>query len=162
MIRIKIYRHLPFERESIFSLLKDVESYPFFLPFITKVIIVDKKHDFFTAIMDFSYALYHGSFLSEVTLSPPSLIQATSEDGPIKRLHQKWLLEEAPPTQKPWKRTGHTLYAHTHLCFILELELKSWLLEKAANRIIHSLADTYVDAFEKRAYQLFKHKNFPF
>ena len=88
-------RIVPYTAERMYAVVADVEHYPEFLPWCSKVIVRKREKDgdieFVTAEMVVSYRAFHESYVSRVTLDFPALtIEARHIEGPFRRLDTRW------------------------------------------------------------------------
>src|SRR5579871_407211 len=88
-------RIVPYTAEQMYAVVADVEHYPEFLPWCSKLIVRKREKDgdieFVTAEMFVSYLALHESYVSRVTLDFPSLmIEARHIEGPFRRLDTRW------------------------------------------------------------------------
>lgn len=125
----------------MYSLVEDIESYPKFLPWCTGADVVLREPGRTVATL---HVLYHGirqNFTTENFNVPGEKIEMRLVSGPFMHLQGNWtfraLGEEA-----------------SKVSLKLEYQLKSGLLERAAGPVFNHIANTFMDAFVRRAEQL--------
>jgi coenzyme Q-binding protein COQ10 len=132
----------PFKQEDLFKLVADVELYPQFLPWCEAARIKEKKENVLIVELVIKYKIFCGSYTSKVSLTPNSEIKTELVEGPFKYLESKWgfIPEE----------NG------TRIEFALEFELTSKFLENIISNEIENYYKKMLEAFLRRAEQLFK------
>ncbi|MBC7945996.1 MAG: type II toxin-antitoxin system RatA family toxin [Burkholderiales bacterium] len=126
----------------MYALVEDVGRYPQFLPWCggASVEARDEKITRATLFID-----YHGirqKFSTENTKEPPHRIDIKLLNGPFKHLDGDWrFIELAAESCK--------------IEFRLQYEFSNKLLEKVVGPVFHYIANTFVDAFVKRAEQVY-------
>jgi ribosome-associated toxin RatA of RatAB toxin-antitoxin module len=129
----------------MFALVENVEAYPQFLPWCSGVEIVSREPGRTVATL---HVLYHGirqAFTTENTNTPGESIQITLVSGPFKHLVGLWR----------FKALGE------HACKVslhMEYQLANALLAGVAGPVFGHIANTFVDAFVRRAQALYPPK----
>ncbi len=127
----------------MYALVNDVASYPDFLPWCRSSVVLSESGNQMTARVEIARGALNQTFTTRNTLHRNKKIQIALVDGPFKALHGAW-------TFAPLKRDG--------ACKIeLDLEYKfdSGLMSIAARPVFNQIANTLVDAFSKRAVQVY-------
>src|SRR5580765_881843 len=88
-------RILPYTAEQMYAVVADIERYPEFLPWCSKLAIVSREKEgeseLVTAEMAIAYGALRERYLSRVRLDPRALaIEARHIEGPFKRLDTRW------------------------------------------------------------------------
>jgi coenzyme Q-binding protein COQ10 len=88
-------RIVPYTAEQMYGVVADVERYPEFLPWCSKVVVRKREKnadvEFVTAEMFVSYLALHESYVSRVRLDFPALtIEARHVEGPFRKLDTRW------------------------------------------------------------------------
>jgi ribosome-associated toxin RatA of RatAB toxin-antitoxin module len=126
----------------MYALVEDVAAYPEFLPWCGGTAILEKEGDITRAAVIIDFRGIRQRFSTENRAHPPQLIEMTLVEGPFRHLDGSWrfkaLGEEACKIE-----------------FRLHYEFSSKLLEKIVGPVFHFIASTFVDAFVKRARQLY-------
>jgi len=122
----------------MFALVEDVESYPRFLPWCERAIVTVREPHRTVATL---YLDFHGlreNFTTENSVQPGELIHMKLVSGPFRSLEGSWrftaLAEDACKVD-----------------FNLRYEFSSALLERLIGPVFHRIADSFVDAFVRRA-----------
>lgn len=130
-----------YDCEQMFALVRDVESYPRFLPWCASA-SVDKGEGLTTrATLNIDYHGVRTSFTTENLHAPSSAIDIRLLKGPFRHLQGSWrftpLGERACKVQL---RLGY--------------EFSNRILEKLVGPVFGFIANNLVDAFVRRAQQL--------
>ena len=128
--------------QRMYTLVDRVEDYPQFLPWCGGSTIEHRDGGITRASIVIDYHGIRQSFRTENRTQPPELIDIRLLSGPFRELDGVWrftpLGEDA-----------------CRIDFRLQYEFSSKLLEKLAGRVFAYIADTFVDAFVKRAEKLY-------
>ncbi len=128
----------------MFSLVDDIESYPSFLPWCGGTTVASRDEDgviHATVMIDFHHV--KKSFTTENRRQAPNLIEMKLVDGPFEILEGSWrFIELAESACK--------------IDFRLHYEFSSKLLETLVGPIFNMIANSFVDAFTKRAEKVYK------
>lgn len=143
MPQFKDQKFLPFTPNQLYHMVLDIETYPDFLPWCTRSEIVERLHDEnkLYASVSAGYAFYSETYLSKVLFQEPQRIEATYIEGPFKNLHTLWLFKEHPKG--------------CDLLFSVDFEFETGLLNSVAKHMFTQVTEKMVDAFVKRAYELY-------
>ena len=128
--------------EQMYALVRDVEQYPRFLPWCSDA--VSKPVDARTVRASLTID-YHGvrtSFTTENVHEEPSNIEIELVEGPFRHLHGSWRFTALGP-------------AACKVQLRLSYEFSSRILEKLVGKVFGYIANTLVEAFVKRAAQLY-------
>ncbi|MGB5082120.1 MAG: type II toxin-antitoxin system RatA family toxin [Burkholderiales bacterium] len=125
----------------MFALVEDVESYPRFLPWCARATVTVREPNRTVATL---YLDFHGlkeHFTTENALRPGELIHMKLVSGPFRSLEGSWrftaLAENACKVE-----------------FSLRYEFSNPILEKVLGPVFHRIADSFVDAFVRRASEI--------
>jgi coenzyme Q-binding protein COQ10 len=136
-------RHVPFAPIRMFNLVADVESYPKFLPWCIGTRIRDRAQDRFLADMIIGFKMLRERYTSRVWLDHDThTIRVEYLDGPFRHLHNQWIF-------RPTEDGG------TDIFFLIEFEFRSRLLEGLMGKMFGEAVTVMVNAFEKRARELY-------
>lgn len=127
--------------QQMFDLVDRVEDYPQFLPWcsLTRCIFRDDTRTI--ATLHINYRSVKSHFTTENNKESPSSMNITLVDGPFRRLDGMW----------------HFKPLAAHACkieFQLSYEFSSKMFEKVIGPVFSQIANTFVDAFVKRAYDV--------
>lgn len=133
--------------EDMYALVCDVEKYPEFVPLCQSLNVKSSKEregkTLMLADMTMAYKLLSETFTTQVLMKPENLeIDVKYIDGPFKHLDNLWRFE---PTGERECRVH----------FMVDYELKSKMLAMAAGAVFDLAFGRFVDAFEKRAVEIY-------
>ncbi|HEV8645324.1 MAG TPA: type II toxin-antitoxin system RatA family toxin [Burkholderiales bacterium] len=124
------------------ALVEDVVSYPEFLPWCSGTEVLSREGDVTHAAIRIDYRGIRQRFSTENRSQPPQLIEMKLVDGPFRQLDGRWYF-------KPLGEQACKIELRLHY------EFSSRLLEKLVGPVFHYIASTFVEAFVKRAQQLY-------
>lgn len=133
---------VPYSDEQMYALVNDIESYPQFVPGCRSAQVLEQTERTKVARLDISKAGVGKSFTTRNTLEPSSRIGMELVDGPFRYLRGGWRFQRLDD----------------HACKIileLEFEFANRLLGLAFGNIFNELQSRMVDAFVKRAEQVY-------
>ena len=133
---------LPFSAEQMFVLVDNVAEYPHFLPWCGGSSVNVLEENKIQATVLISYHHVKQSFTTENVRVVPQRIDMKLIEGPFRQLDGSWHFIALTPTA-------------CKIEFRLNYEFSSKLLEKVVGPVFHYIANTFVDAFVKRAQQLY-------
>jgi ribosome-associated toxin RatA of RatAB toxin-antitoxin module len=125
----------------MYALVADVDRYPEFLPWCGGAEILSRDADIVRASISIDFRGIRQRFSTENRQREPELIEMKLVDGPFRVLDGSWR----------FKPLGEQA---CRVDFRLHYEFSSKLLEKLVGPVFHYIANTFVDAFVKRAGQL--------
>jgi len=129
---------VPYAPAQMFELVDRVELYPQFLPWCGGTRVLAQAGDTKTARIDIDYHGVRAHFTTDNANHPPDSIVVTLKDGPFRHLHGEWR----------FKALGE------HGCkveFDLSYEFATNVLDMAIGPVFSHIANTFIDAFVKRA-----------
>jgi ribosome-associated toxin RatA of RatAB toxin-antitoxin module len=129
---------VPYAAGAMFDLVDRVELYPQFLPWCGGTRVIEQGENVKTARIEIDYHGIRAHFTTDNANEPPERIVITLKDGPFRHLHGEWRF--------------HALGEHG--CKVeLELayEFATVLLDKVIGPVFGHIANTFIDAFVKRA-----------
>lgn len=131
-----------YSASQMFALVDGIHEYPSYLPWCggASVTQVDEHTSHATIVIDYHHI--RQSFTTENTRRRPELIEITLKDGPFRHLDGSWRF--IPLAADACK-----------IEFRLHYEFSHKLLEKLVGPVFHYVANTFVDAFIKRAEQVY-------
>ncbi len=124
----------------LFRLVDDVARYPEFLPWCGGAETLPLEDGSVRATLHIRYHGIRQSFTTENRRQPPDSIEIRLVSGPFRHLDGHWRFI-------PLGDAG------CKVVFRLHYEFSSRLLEKLVGPVFHHIANTFVDAFVKRASQ---------
>lgn len=126
----------------MYALVADVAAYPEFLPWCGRAEILKREGEITRAAITIDFRGIKQRFSTENRAQPPQLIEMNLVDGPFRQLDGSWR----------FKALGDDA---CKIEFRLHYEFSSRLLEKIVGPVFHFIASTFVDAFVKRAQQIY-------
>jgi ribosome-associated toxin RatA of RatAB toxin-antitoxin module len=141
MRRVRKSVLVPFAAARMFELVDDVARYPEFLPWCAGAHVIESHEGGKTARIDIDYHGVRAHFTTDNQNRPPDSIVVTLVDGPFRHLHGEWrfrtLAEDACKIE-----------------FELAYEFATHILERVVGRVFNHIAETFIDAFVRRAESL--------
>jgi ribosome-associated toxin RatA of RatAB toxin-antitoxin module len=131
-----------FSAAQMFELVDNIERYPEFLPWCSGTAVTQRDQEKTCATINISYRGIRQSFSTQNSKEFPQRMTMQLVEGPFKSLDGEWrftLLDEQA----------------CKIDFQLHYEFSSTLLEKLVGPVFGYIAGTMVDAFLKRAEQLY-------
>jgi ribosome-associated toxin RatA of RatAB toxin-antitoxin module len=124
--------------QEMYSLVADVESYPLFLPWCDRVVVSVNEPARTVATLRINFRGLKQEFTTENLNQPGARIDIRLVSGPFRSLEGSWLFTRL--SEKGCK-----------VELSLRYEFASTLIEKAVGPVFHHIADSFVDAFVRRA-----------
>ncbi len=139
----------------MYGLVTDVQGYPQFLPWCDRAEVIATHDDGVTARLHIAFAGVHQAFTTRNVQMPGHSVVMNLVDGPFSRLEGTWRFT---PLHKP----GHTAPAgqdpiDSPACkveFSLHYAFASRALSLVVSPVFDRIANTFVEAFVKRAEQV--------
>lgn len=136
---------VPYSAAQMFELVDRVEDYPKFLPWCSGAHVLETHPGGKTARLDIDYHGVKAHWTTDNANTRGVMIVVTLKDGPFRHLHGEWRFK--------------TL--RTDACkveFDLTYEFSSGVLDKVIGPVFSRIANTFIDAFVKRAEQVYGRK----
>jgi ribosome-associated toxin RatA of RatAB toxin-antitoxin module len=129
---------VPFSAAAMFELVDRVELYPHFLPWCGGAQVLETHEGGKTARIDIDYHGVKAHFTTDNANRAGESIVVTLKDGPFRHLHGEWRFTvlEADACKVE---------------FELAYEFTTHLLEKVVGPVFSHIANTFIDAFVRRA-----------
>jgi len=134
-------RILPYTPEQMYALVADVEAYPEFLPWCTKVRTYSRKEGEFLADVSVGFKGISQTYTSRVILLQNQRVDAVYVKGPFKHLSNVWLFE-------PHERG-------CRIEFDIDFEFSSKILQMMMGVVFYEACRRMIASFEARAKQLY-------
>jgi ribosome-associated toxin RatA of RatAB toxin-antitoxin module len=126
----------------MYALVNDIESYPRFLPWCRSTEVLSRNQEEIRATIEIAKGSLSKTFTTQNRLRPEKMIEIHLLDGPFRRLEGAWQFQE--------------LRADTcKISLDLEFEFSNPLIRMTIGPIFSHIADTMVDAFCKRAREVY-------
>lgn len=132
-----------YSAHQMFDLVNDVDAYSSFLPWCRSSSVLSREaDDELRAEVEIAHGSLHKSFTTRNRLQPGKMIEMRLEQGPFKHLYGFWRFERLSETA-------------CKVSLDLEFEFSNRLIGMALGPIFSHIANTLVDAFCKRAEQVY-------
>ena len=131
-----------FTPEQMFSLVDTVEDYPKFLPWCGGTTLLQRDQDTTRATILINYHGIRRSFTTENVKHEPMAMQIRLVEGPFSKLDGSWRFTD-------FAGRGCKIE------FRLRYEFAGRLLDRLIGPVFHHIAGTLVEAFVKRAGQVY-------
>ena len=128
--------------QQMFDLVDRCEDYPAFLPWCSQTQVAYRDASKTVATLYISYLSVKSHFTTENIKQIPHSMSIRLVDGPFRRLEGHWLFK--PLADNACK-----------IEFQLSYEFSNKLFEKVIGPVFSRIADTFVDAFVRRADDVF-------
>jgi coenzyme Q-binding protein COQ10 len=132
---------LPYRPEQLFDLVADVGRYPEFLPWCVGARIRSHSERELVADLTIGFGPFRESFTSRVTLDRPSTVRVRYENGPFRYLNNQWHFQPDP--------------RGCCVDFFVDFEFRSRILQKAIGLVFNEAVRRMVNAFSKRAQDVY-------
>lgn len=140
---------VPYSVEQMYVLVNDIETYPQFLPWCKATQILSQNGQHLTASIAMGIAGLEKSFTTNNVLEPNHSIEMELPDGPFSHLHGFWKFQ--PLGQEGCK-----------ISFDMQFEITNKVLKVSLGPVFSKIVNSLVDAFVKRANELYgKSKPYP-
>lgn len=138
-----------FSAEEMYALVTDVAHYPEFLPWCERGTVLEKHEHGMLAEIGMSLGGFRKSFTTRNVDVPGRQVKLALVDGPFKHLEGTWDFHPLtdPNTQEPQRACRIEL--------TLSYEFES-MFGKLVGPLFDKIASTLVDAFVKRAEQVYR------
>ena len=127
----------------MYSLVTGIAEYPQFLPWCNSAEVLDSSADDITARLGLAYMGVRHSFTTRNQHVPDRSVMVSLVDGPFSLLEGSWLFH-------PLGRPGSEEQA-CKIEFDLRYTFASAALEAVVSPVFDRVANTFVDAFVRRA-----------
>lgn len=134
---------VPYTAEQMYELVNNVEAYPEFLPWCSDASVDVHGETGLTASLTMATGRIRQSFTTENTMEPGRRIQVRLVKGPFRYLTGSWLFEPADGGES------------CRISLEMEFEFKNRILKLTLSRLFHHIVDSLVDAFSRRAAQVY-------
>jgi ribosome-associated toxin RatA of RatAB toxin-antitoxin module len=133
---------LPYTPAEMFELVSDITAYPDFLPWCSSAQILSQQGEEVSARVGFSVSGVSKSFTTRNRLQTGEEITMQLVDGPFSDLQGCWRFE-------PLGDSG------CKISLFLEYTFSSKMVALAVGPVFNKIANTLVDAFQKRAVEVY-------
>lgn len=136
---------VPYTQRQMFELVDAIEDYPQFLPWCHKTEIFHRTEKEVEASIDIAWKGIHKSFTTRNHLHPDERMELELVSGPFKHLEGRWAFIAL--NEKACK-----------VCLDLEIAFSGGVIDKLFQPVFNHIANTLVDAFCKRAVEVYGKK----
>lgn len=133
---------VPYTSRQMFELVNNVEDYPRFLPWCHKSHIIAQTDEQIEATLEIVWSGFHKSFTTRNHLYPPERMDIVLVEGPFKHLEGRWNFT-------PLGEHGCKVNME------LEFEFSGGMMDKLFQPIFNHIANSLVEAFCKRAVDVY-------
>ena len=130
-------RVLPYSPEQMFNLVADVGKYPEFLPWCVAARVKSRTETESVADLTIGFGPFRESFTSRVQLARPHEVSVKYENGPFRYLNNQWTFDPDP--------------RGCRVSFFVDFEFRSRILQAAIGVVFNEAVRRMVNAFLKRA-----------
>lgn len=134
-----------YSAEQMFALVTQVDQYPQFLPWCDRASVLEQHDDGMTAEVGIAFAGIHQTFVTRNTHVPGRQVGMRLVKGPFSQLQGDW-------TFTPVGETGQQA---CRVELALRYGFNSLALAAVVGPVFDRIAGTMVDAFVKRAEQVY-------
>lgn len=145
MNKLKRHAIVPFSTHQMFSLVDRIEEYPAFLPWCGNATVTERTDTDVVATLQIAWKGVHKSFTTRNLLKPHARMEMQLLDGPLKHLNGIW----------QFSALGE---AACKITLDLEFEFSGGWIDRLFQPVFQQIANTLVDAFCKRAVELYGNK----
>ena len=142
MATVKKSALMLYSAAEMYALVGDIEAYPQFLPWCRSTQILSRGEDEVRATIEMVKGGVHKSFTTSNRMQKNKMIDIRLLEGPFRRLEGYWRFESL--------RAGAS-----KVSLDMEFEFSSHLLRVAVEPVFKQIANSLVDAFCKRAVNLY-------
>lgn len=136
---------VPYTQRQMFELVNNIEDYPRFLPWCHSSQLIEKKENEVVASLEINWKGIHRNFTTRNRLHPYQHMEISLVNGPLQHMEGKWQF----------------IALNEHACKVildLEFEFAGGLIDRFFQPVFQHIANTLVEAFCKRAGELYQHE----
>jgi ribosome-associated toxin RatA of RatAB toxin-antitoxin module len=133
---------VPYHASQMFKLVDDVDQYEQFLPWCKESRVLSRTEDEVRATLTLSAKGLQKSFTTCNRIQKNKMIEISLVNGPFRHLEGFWLFHDQSEKLST-------------IQFDLEFEFASKFISLAFSPVFHQVANTLIDAFAKRAAELY-------
>lgn len=142
MHTLKRYAFVPYSARQMFELVNNIEDYPRFLPWCEGSEIIKRDEQEVVASLNISWKGFHKNFTTRNKLYPYEKTTINLVNGPLQRLDGTWTFQALDEQS-------------SKVILDLEFEFTGHFVDKFFQPIFQYIANSLVDAFCKRAAELY-------
>ncbi len=133
---------IPYSAAEMYALVDDIASYPKFLEWCRSATELERSEDEVTARLELARGALHKAFTTRNRMQRNKMVEMRLVEGPFRLLEGFWRFDALG--ERACK-----------VSFDLEFEFSSRLVGVAAGPAFSQIANTMVDAFCKRAVEIY-------
>jgi len=133
---------VPFSADAMFALVKDVESYPDFLPWCTETTLQSSSDDELVASLKMGFGALNSDFRTRNQFAAPQWMTMELIDGPFKALQGRWEFDQLGDDGCEVKLE-------------IDFEFSSTINDVLFGATFELICNELIDAFSKRAHELY-------
>lgn len=145
MTKIERSALLPFSAQQMYNIVNDVTQYPSFLKNCISASVISEDQHHMVACLELAKAGIHQKFTTRNQLVDGESIRLSLQEGPFRNLSGEWRF--IPLNANACKTVMH-----------LEFEFSNRLIAMAFGKLFNQVAASLVEAFSKRAEQIYGNK----
>ena len=142
MATVKKSALILYSAAEMYALVSDIEAYPEFLPWCRSTQVLSRSEDEVRAVIEMVKGRVHKSFSTINRMQHHKMIDIRLLEGPFRRLEGYWRFD-------PLRADA------SKVSLDMEFEFASPLLRIAVEPVFKQIANSLVDAFCKRAVELY-------
>lgn len=142
MATVKKSALILYSAAEMYALVSDIEAYPEFLPWCRSTQVLSRSEDEVRAVIEMVKGRVHKSFSTINRMQHHKMIDIRLLEGPFRRLEGYWRFD-------PLRANA------SKVSLDMEFEFASPLLRIAVEPVFKQIANSLVDAFCKRAVDLY-------
>jgi ribosome-associated toxin RatA of RatAB toxin-antitoxin module len=133
---------VPFSARQMYELVNNIEDYPRFLPWCQTATVINRTDTEVVACLEIVWKGVHKKFSTRNRLFPHEKMDIELVEGPLKHMEGIWNF--VPLNEKACK-----------VLLDLEFEFAGGFIDRLFQPVFQHIANTLVDAFCKRAVELY-------
>lgn len=133
---------IPYSTEKMYNLVADVDSYEQFLPWCNSSLVIKSTEDEVTGQIEIKHSGMHKTFTTLNRMQKNKMIEMRLVEGPFKSLQGFWQFKALDDNA-------------CKISLDLEFEFSNKLVGMAFGPVFSQMANTMVDAFCKRAVDVY-------
>lgn len=133
---------VPYSAQQMFELVNNIEDYPRFLPWCQHSHIISQTDQEVVASLDINWKGVHKSFTTRNRLSPHHRMEIILVNGPLKHMDGIWTFQALNEQA-------------SKVNLDLEFEFAGHFIDRFFQPVFQHIANTLVEAFCKRAVELY-------
>lgn len=145
MATVKKSALILYSAAEMYALVSDIEAYPEFLPWCRSTQVLSRSEDEVRAVIEMVKGRVHKSFSTINRMQHHKMIDIRLLEGPFRRLEGYWRFD-------PLRADA------SKVSLDMEFEFASPLLRMAVEPVFKQIANSLVDAFCKRAVDLYGYR----